>query len=286
MSESLLAGIQVKSFDAAAPDNDDVGTLYYVPPGVLYVAWALSFGTAPGAVQIDLEATVDGTNYFSIDSITSTAGGLKVVSGPFKALRAKQVSRTGGAEVTVTLYSSKPIAGMSSFTYDDVRVEASGINPPGAAADPTRNTTTGLLEFSGSADNIICAQTELPHDWVKGSLVYPHIHTRHTVAASANTRCKFEYDYANPNADFNENSGTYEATETITVANPNNVKRHHMSAFSPIYVGNAYSTIIQWKLTRLANSDAADNDTQVAALLALDFHYLKKFGGSLNLYTD
>jgi len=39
--------------------------------------------------------------------------------------------------------------------WEDLRAPASGINPPGAASDPTRNNTNGLLTFSGTQDNII-----------------------------------------------------------------------------------------------------------------------------------
>ena len=47
--------------------------------------------------------------------------------------------------------------------WEDLRFPSQGINPPGAASDPIRSQTTGLLEFSGSADNVICGVAQMPH---------------------------------------------------------------------------------------------------------------------------
>jgi len=45
------------------------------------------------------------------------------------------------------------------------------------------------------------------------------------------------------------------------------------------------SAVIMWRLSRLANSDAADNDTTTSVLLELDFHYRADAGGSVQEYV-
>lgn len=51
---------------------------------------------------------------------------------------------------------------MLNTFWEDLRFPAAGINPPGAVADPTRDTTDGRLVFSASADNIMAIQAQMP----------------------------------------------------------------------------------------------------------------------------
>ena len=53
--------------------------------------------------------------------------------------------------------------------WEDLRFPASGINPLGAASDPSRSNVTGMLEFSGTADNLIAGAAQMPHGWLEGS---------------------------------------------------------------------------------------------------------------------
>jgi hypothetical protein len=165
--------------------------------------------------------------------------------------------------------------------WEDLRFPSAGINPPGAAADPTRSTTTGMLEFAGNADNILAGTAQMPHAWKEGSTISPHIHLWFPTSASANTRWKFEYDFATINGDFVNTYGTYTDGGTITVANPQSVKKHVLAGFTDIALtGCKISTQLVWKLSRLASSDAADNDTSVCVLLEFDIHYECDSAGS------
>ena len=158
--------------------------------------------------------------------------------------------------------------------WDDLRFPAQGINPAGAATDPGVDDDTGTLVFSGTADNLVAGVAQMPHSWAVGTLVRPHIHLRFPTSAAANTRWKFEYDMANRGEDFTNNSGTYTTLATITVANTQNVKRHTSSTFGDLAMtGFRASTIILWKISRLAASDAADDDTNDCLLMEFDFHY-------------
>ena len=172
------------------------------------------------------------------------------------------------------MLQSAPLLTGNNTVWEDLRFPATGINPPGAVADATRSTTTGLLEFSGSADNVIAIVAQMPHNWKEGSAIYPHLHLRFPTSATANTRWKIEYDIASPTGNFTNNSGTLTDGGTITVANPANVKKHVLASFATITMtGHTVSAVLIIKITRLANTDAADNDTNACELLEFDIHY-------------
>jgi len=171
--------------------------------------------------------------------------------------------------------------------WEDLRFPAQGINPPGNVGDPAVSTVTGLLEFSGTADNLIAGAAQMPHGWLEGTNVRPHIHLRFpTLAASKANRWKLEYDLGSVLGVFESNYGTYAHSDTITVANPNDIKLHALADFSEIdMAGHTVSAVIMWRLFRLANSDAADNDTTTSVLVELDFHYRADAGGSVQEYV-
>lgn len=159
--------------------------------------------------------------------------------------------------------------------WDDLRFPATGFNPAGSTAPPSISTTSGLLSFSGTADNIIAGVAQMPHNWKEGTAVYPHLHLRFPTSNSGkNTRWKLEYDVASVNGNFSFAEGTYTALTTITVANPANVNKHVIAAFSTIpMTSKLISACILWRLTRLAASDGADDDTNDCTLIEVDFHY-------------
>jgi hypothetical protein len=171
---------------------------------------------------------------------------------------------------------------MRTFLYrwDDLRFPASGFNPTGSTAPPSVSTSTGLLDFSGVADNIIGGVAQMPHAWAPGTSIVPHIHLRFPTSAAADTRWKFEYDVGNVNGVFAHASGTYTTLSTITVANPQNVLKHVIASFGTLPMVNVTeSSCLVWRISRLAASDAADNDANDCALLEFDIHYqINKFG--------
>jgi len=167
--------------------------------------------------------------------------------------------------------------------WDDLRFPSQGINPPGAASDPTVNSTTGLLTFSGTADNVVAGVAQMPHAWKRGSAIRPHIHLRFINAGTRDTRWKFEYDIASVNDDFANAYGTYTAMPTITVTNPNNAKTHVIAGFGDIEMTtHRESCVILWRLSRLAASDTADTDTKACVLMEFDIHFQTEKAGTPN----
>jgi hypothetical protein len=158
--------------------------------------------------------------------------------------------------------------------WDDITFAASTINPSGGAAAATIDTNSGVLLFAGNADQTIAGSFQMYHCWKEGSTIYPHLHLRFPTSATADTRWKFDYEVANINGAFTSALGTYANSETITVANPADTTKHVIAPFTGVAMtGKTISCIVLWRLQRLASSDAADNDTNAAALLAIDFHY-------------
>lgn len=170
-------------------------------------------------------------------------------------------------------------------SWEDLRFPASGFNPAGSTAPPAVDTATGLLSFAGNADNIIGGVAQMPHGWKGGTAIYPHIHLQFpTSNAGKNTRWLFEYDVANVNGVFTNAYGTLTAQTAITVANPASVKKHVIASFAAIdMTGFKGSTCVMWRITRLAASDGADDDTNACILLEFDIHYLADKLGS---YTE
>lgn len=172
---------------------------------------------------------------------------------------------------------------LTCYKWDDLSFPALAINPAGAAVPASVDNTDGTLIFSGTVDNAIAIVAQMPHSWVDGTAIRPHIHLQFKTSANANTRWKLEWDIANVNGDFG--GFTAEKSETVTMANPQNVNKHAIKAWSEIAMtGFKDSAIVKFKITRLANSDAADNDTNAANLVSFDVHYQRNAHGSFDEY--
>jgi len=78
--------------------------VFALPTRAALLSWQTSFNTAPAAVSISLQVSIDGVNFVEVDSSTAVAGEVKVVS-PVSALFIKVVvaTNTGDKEITVVL---------------------------------------------------------------------------------------------------------------------------------------------------------------------------------------
>lgn len=182
--------------------------------------------------------------------------------------------------------------GIFGDDWDDLVVPGTAINPPGGASDPSLNSTTGLLEFSGTADNVIVFVWQLPHGWSGAwdpnyTIVIPHLHVRHLTANTNTSRWKFEYDAASVNGSFTNAYGSFTHLGTVSKTNPNDTTISGIVSFGNLdLTGHGISTIVHGKVSRLASSDAADNDTSVIALYSADLHIRRRRWGTDAEYTD
>lgn len=70
--------------------------------GVPAITWQTVFSAAPDTVTVLLEGSLDGTNWFTIDTSTSTSGEIRSVNGTYKSLRINNSAVANGAGKTLT----------------------------------------------------------------------------------------------------------------------------------------------------------------------------------------
>ncbi len=157
--------------------------------------------------------------------------------------------------------------------WDDLRFPAQGINPAGAAAAPTVDTATrpGTLLFSGTAENIIGGVAQMPHAWLNGDPIHPHVHWAKTTNGAGGVVWQFRYAIASVGGVF----GPYSAWEDCTnpVSNNDVADNHALAEFSYIdMTGFTDSCIILWQVRR---NPAAVADTYAAnaRFFEFDIHY-------------
>jgi len=76
--------------------------LYIPNQGVPYITWQTSFSAAPGSVTILLQASLDGSNWFTIDTSTNVNGEIRTVTGSFRFIRINNSAVTVGAGIDLT----------------------------------------------------------------------------------------------------------------------------------------------------------------------------------------
>lgn len=176
----------------------------------------------------------------------------------------------------------------SDGLWEDLRFPAQGINPPGAASDPSRNTTDGLLEFSDSADNIVAGAAQMPHGWISESTISPHIHVASADATDPTspndkTRWTFDYKICDVGSAVPASYTTLTADDTMD-AHVGSEPVHQLISLGTIAMtGFQDSCCILWKLTRKGSDGTNDTYPDVIRLIEFDIHYRVGTLGSINL---
>lgn len=137
-----------------------------------------------------------------------------------------------------------------------------------AFVDPSRDFADGTLVFSAGADMRVPGFTQLPHAWLLGSRIYPHIHFVVSNTAAGNIRFTFEYKWARINGEFQSDY----TLVTVDRAAPASTLRHNVQGFGFIdMTGGGVSTIVQWRFARLG-AQAEDTYAGNVKLLYIDTH--------------
>jgi len=97
----------IKLFDAAAAAISNSAERA-LPDLATQIQWTTLFGTAPASCTIQIQTSLDGTNWTTADSSTSVTGETRVFNSSALFVLARINAITGGAEVTVQLIS-KPV---------------------------------------------------------------------------------------------------------------------------------------------------------------------------------
>lgn len=157
--------------------------------------------------------------------------------------------------------------------WDDLRFPASGINPAGAVANPEVDTATypGTLLFSGSGTKLVAGVAQVPHAWVAGSGLRPHIHWSKTTSAAGGVVWEFCFAVA----DIGETFPAYSAWEAgvDVVPNSDTAEKHALTRFSEIdMTGKKGSTMVAWQIRRKHDA-VGDTYGADSRLWEFDFHY-------------
>jgi hypothetical protein len=269
-----------------------------------HVAEVLSKLDTRNSIGNGILVTSDGNSVATLsatDAIEQAINAHKAETDPHEDLIDDLTEVTAVAEADYVLVSqsgankkatvNQLAAAVFGDDWTDLVIPAVGINPAGAAAPPSLNNATGCLEFSASADNVIIITWQLPHGWSgetdpTKAVVVPHLHVRHltsTTAPNNVSRWRLEYDVADPFGNFTNAYGTFTSMATVSVTNPANTALCGLVDLGDLdLAGYGASCILHCKISRLASSDAADNDSSVIALYSADLHFQTRTAGTEN----
>ena len=158
-------------------------------------------------------------------------------------------------------------------SWDDLRFPAQGINPAGSAAPPSVDNATfpGTLLFNGTAENTVGGVAQMPHSWLEGGDIRPHVHWTKTIADANSNGVTWEYRHSRCAISLTAEAYISWQPATLVAGNLTGAEVHNISAFGSFNMtGFAASDMVIWQIRRLGNTDSYTAD---ARLLEFDFHY-------------
>lgn len=169
---------------------------------------------------------------------------------------------------------------ISDPMWDDLRFPVAAINPVGQAAPPTLNVDNGLLEFSASATNTVAIQVQLPHSWLEGSAIVPHVHWRKKTQGTGKVVWQLTYEFVNRGVAFTDSPTTLTA-DTPVGTDDGTALVHHLTSFGDVSMtGKQISCMGLLTISRIGG-DSEDTYAGVAQLLEFDIHYQQDSLGSI-----
>lgn len=136
------------------------GTTFALPSGAAaVVSWQIIHSPAPSAFSASLQASLDGTNFNTIDTSTTLTGEVRTIAtqGAWKFLRINQNSRTGGTTTTGILSVARGWPLTSSNISGTVGLQDGTLTTPPLyfAADPDVGMyrTGGAIAFGLNGSN-------------------------------------------------------------------------------------------------------------------------------------
>lgn len=164
--------------------------------------------------------------------------------------------------------------------WDDLRAPATGINPAGSATPPTVDTNHPGLLFDQTSTNIVSVAFQMPHTWIEGSIIRPHIHWTPVNTNTGNVYWRLEYQVLNPG----QAIGAY-TTVNILDAGDGVADAHQLVDFGDVTMtGKLISCMVLCRLSRIGG-DGTDTYNANARLLEFDIHYQVDGMGSIQEYV-
>jgi hypothetical protein len=167
------------------------------------------------------------------------------------------------------------------YGWEDLRFPAQGINPAGSTAPPTVDEVltsfTGTLLFAGNAENVIAGCAQMPHSWLQGSAIEPHIHWSKPVGSASAVAWELYYRQLGFPSDVASN-WVGPIAGTILAGDPTTSNSHIITGFGEIdMTGKRESSMLCWQIRRQGATDA---DNGAARLLEFDIHYYSVKAGT------
>jgi hypothetical protein len=171
--------------------------------------------------------------------------------------------------------------------WDDDKFPASIINVTGSTAPPgvdtNENAFPGTLLFDAAGVEMASVIEQMPHGWVEGSAIRPHIHAAKTTSAAGNIIWHLYYRHINRGASPGAWTGPLVGVPRINDANLADAEI--IWDFGDIDMsGKVASVNIAYSLYRMGD-DVADTYAADARLFEFDVHYQKGTHGSAGEYV-
>lgn len=164
--------------------------------------------------------------------------------------------------------------------WDDLRSPATAINPPGQAADPDVDANSGLLLFDAGGTELVYVINQMPHGWIEGTTLKPHVHWMKTTSAAGNVLWRMRYRWANVRGILTDWSDPV-SEATVATADNDTANEHMITSFGDIDIPEGrLSMMMIFEIARIGG-DALDTYAADAALLEFDVHYKKNAPGSV-----
>lgn len=168
--------------------------------------------------------------------------------------------------------------------WDDLRFPAQAVNPPGAVSDPDVSAEDGCLLFDAGSVEVIFIAAQMPHGWISGTPMRPHVHWCKTTSAAGDVVWGMKYRWAAPGQTFTAWSSSY-SLSTASIGDADTANHHALASFPLLTLRGQSSTMILFEIARIADSED-DTYAADAKLLEFDLHYQSGAAGTINEFSD
>lgn len=198
-----------------------------------------------------------------------------------------------GGSLAVDAGGSIDVAGVVNFTtpeWDDLRTPVTAVKVGAGIREPTWEKfhdngggSQGVyaLDFSNTQEQEVLFSIQLPHDYVEGSNLHPHVHFATKTGGSGNIKWVLEYCKASINGVFAP-TALIEATHALS---SETARTHRMTEFAEISgAGLTISAMLHFRLAR--DVGVAGNYAAAVSFFEFDLHYqIDRWGGSRTEYV-